>query len=431
MRLLILCYEFPPLGGGGSKVVDGLTGQLSNLGHEIHLVTTRFGDSPSFEKRGNLSIWRVDSLRRRSDRSNVLELASYVVAALFKARDLLQSNRYDVCHAHFIFPDGIVAWLLRRFMNQNFVVTAHGSDVPGYNPHRFVWAHRLLRPLWRRVSNAADCIVCPSEFLQDLLKRNDLACKTTVIPNGFDPARFSRPAPKKKAILCVTRLFERKGVQYLIEAVRDLNLPYELHIVGDGPYRAKLEKLAKSSRMPILFHGWVDNDSAEMERLFTSSEIFVLASEAENFPVSLLEAMSAGLAIVTCSSTGSADVVGDAALLVPCKDAVALRQSIVTLASDDILRARIGRQARKRLEDNFSWTSVTERHLRLYQNISARSPTPIAKNAGQYCSAAKVGEVRGPQCAFQQDGPLSQILPGAQSQPLLRPVDAHFKKPAE
>ena len=127
----MLCYEFPPLGGGGSKVVEGLSAQLSDLGHEIHLVTTRFGDCPAYEEQGNVSIWRVGSLRRRLDRSNVLELASYVVVALVRAMLLLRRNRYDICHAHFIFPDGIVAWFLRLFMNQNFVVTAHGSDVPG------------------------------------------------------------------------------------------------------------------------------------------------------------------------------------------------------------------------------------------------------------------------------------------------------------
>jgi glycosyltransferase involved in cell wall biosynthesis len=426
MRVLILCYEFPPLGGGGSKVVQGLSDQLASMGHEVHIVTTRFGDSPSYEERDNLAIWRVGSLRRRLDRSNMLELGSYVVAALFRATLLLKRNRYDICHAHFIFPDGVVAWLLRLFAKQNFVITAHGSDVPGYNPHRFVWAHRLLSPLWHRVSQAADCIVCPSEFLEGLLNRHSPESTTAVIPNGFDPERFSKPAERKKRILCVTRLFERKGVQYLIEAVRDQELPYELHIVGDGPYREELEALAENSRTPIQFHGWVDNNAPEMEQLFTGSEIFVLASEAENFPVSLLEAMSAGLAIVTCSDTGSADVVGDTALLVPSKDAGALRQALLRLTGDNDLRVALAKKARKRLEDNFSWISVAGRHLRLYRKYAMQPQLSAPEVAG-----TGLGDTRELPNFIQQSGPQRRFYPANQSQPAGEQDYVHIEKLAK
>ncbi len=383
MRILILSFELPPLGGGGGKVVDGLSKELASLGYDIDIVTSRFDDLPAVESNGRISIWRVRCWRRRVDRSNVFELAAYLLPSFFRALRLIRRHRYDACHVHFMFPDGVIAWLLRALVNQPFVITAHGSDVPGYNPDRFKLLHRLLLPAWRRVALCADRIICPSAYLQSLVKSVDRRCSTIIIPNGFHPSRFSAEFGKKKQILCVTRLFERKGVQYLIEAVRELESQFDLHIVGDGPYRQELERLARGSRTPIQFHGWLDNGSPETKQLLDSSQIFVLASEAENFPVSLLEAMSAGLAIVTTSGTGCQDVVGDAAMLVPPRDSHRLGEALSELISDEAFRRELGERARQRLASRFSWNAVAQQHVALYRQFpswrSARTLGPPAK----------------------------------------------------
>jgi glycosyltransferase involved in cell wall biosynthesis len=367
----MLSYEFPPLGGGGSKVVDGLSAALAERGHHIDLVTTRFGDLQAFQSDGQISIWRISSWRSKLDRSNAFELATYALGAFLRTLALVRSRKYDVCHAHFIFPDGLIAWIVRLLTGQRFMITAHGSDVPGYNPDRFKIMHRILRPIWRRVVCAADCIVCPSESLESLLRSQHDTGVTAVIPNGFEPTRFAGDFAKSPFILCVTRLFRRKGVQHLIAAAQDIDPTFELHIVGDGPYREDLQQLAGDSKTTIRFHGWIDNDAPELEKLFGTASIFVLASEAENFPVSLLEAMSAGLAIVTIEGTGSADVVGEAGILVPPGDVQALRAALVRLIDDEALRSRLGTLARHRLADSFSWSRVAQLYLDLYHKYPA------------------------------------------------------------
>jgi glycosyltransferase involved in cell wall biosynthesis len=108
-----------------------------------------------------------------------------------------------------------------------------------------------------------------------------------------------------------------------------------------------------------------------MEQLLGSSEIFVLASEAENFPICLLEAMSAGLAIVTTSGTGCQDVVGDAAILVPPRDSRRLAKALSRLISDEAFRHELGQRARRRLAARFSWDAVAQHHIDLYQRIPA------------------------------------------------------------
>ena len=110
-------------------------------------------------------------------------------------------------------------------------------------------------------------------------------------------------------------MFKRKGIQHFFNAVEGLSLDYEIHIVGDGPYLDELKGMAKVLTTPIIFHGFLKNKSKEFVNLMESSRIFVFPSESENFPVVLLEAMDAGMGIITTKDTGCEEVVGNAALL--------------------------------------------------------------------------------------------------------------------
>jgi glycosyltransferase involved in cell wall biosynthesis len=117
----------------------------------------------------------------------------------------------------------------------------------------------------------------------------------------------------------------------------------------------------------VRFTGWLDNASPELRELYETSSVFVFPSEAENFPVVLLEAMAAGLAIVTSDATGCAEVVGDAAVLVPPRDAGAIKAALRRLFEDDARRCELGRAARARLEANYSWLAVAQRYVEVYE----------------------------------------------------------------
>lgn len=389
LRILTLCYEFPPLGGGGSKVAHGLAASLAGQGHEVDLVTTRYADHAPRETVDGIRVERVPAWRRRADRSNALELATYVLPCFWRARRLCGDRPPDVVHAHFIFPDGVACWLLKLWSGRRYIITAHGSDVPGYNPDRFQLAHSLLGPLWRRVVANADAIICPSPWLRDLLREKSAGAKLLVIPNGFDPSRFARPAetgdgPREHSdeILCVSRLMERKGLQHLLRAVGRLKRRPKVRIVGVGAYEPELRAIAGELGLDVVFHGWVDNDDPALAELFARAGIFVLPSSTENFPVSLLEAMSAGLAIVTTAKSGCEDVVGDAAILTPYGDIEAITTALERLVDDADLRRTLGDRARQRLLDRFAWPAVTREYLRAYERYPSEPHRPRTAAAG-------------------------------------------------
>jgi glycosyltransferase involved in cell wall biosynthesis len=366
MRILSLCYEFPPLGGGGSKVVAGLTRQLAALGHTLDLVTMGYRGLPRKESIGRLTIYRVPCLRRSRSMSTPPELASYLCTAVPLALRLVRQNRYDINHTHFIFPDGLAALAVKKRTGLPYVITAHGSDVPNFNPNRFTRMHRMLAPVWRRVVAEANCIISPSRHLSALIHRSAGDARIQQIPNGIDPGQYRPDRARTRRILVVSRLFERKGVQHLLRALDGLELDHEVEIVGTGPYLPTLKSMAAQLDAPVQFRGWLDGASPELRELYETSSIFVFTSEAENFPMVLLEAMAAGAAIITTRGGGCQEVVGDAALLVEPRDQAGLRDALVRLMGDPELCRRLGAAARARMEQEFGWPAVAQQYLRVY-----------------------------------------------------------------
>lgn len=362
----MLSYEFPPLGGGGAKVVYGLTKELVSLGHEVDIVTMGFRDLPRHERSNGVNIYRIPCLRTRESICSTAEMVSYALSAIPVALRLIRSRHYNINHTHFIFPDGLVSYLLKKISKLPYVITAHGSDVPGYNPDRFKLEHKILSPIWKKIVAHADHLVCLSETLKSLVNKHYSGNNVSVIPNAIDLDRFEPFKKKYKRILIVTRMFERKGIQHFLKAVNGLELDHDINIVGDGPYLQTLKQMVDGQGEKIKFWGWLDHSSNELRRLYETSSIFVLPSESENFPVVLLEAMAAGLAIITTKNTGCQEVVGNSALLVEPGSPVAIREALESLIRHPDLCSDLGKSARKRLGDNFTWNVVASRYVEQY-----------------------------------------------------------------
>lgn len=372
LKILKLSYEFPPVGGGGSKVAYGLSSSLVDLGHSVDMVTMAYDGLPTRESVDGIEVYRIPCMRKAIDRCHPHEMASYLVRAIPELRRLARSKAYDLVHCHFILPDGLLGIWLQKKLGLPLVVTAHGSDVPGYNPDRFQLWHKLIAPFWRKHVRMIDSIVCPSQYLEGLINDGEPGATTVTIPNGFDVDKLNPDRPRKESILILTRMLERKGVQDVLRALAEPGVEYEINIVGTGAYLDQLKKLDADLGTQATFHGWLDNDSEELRDLLETASIFVFPSHAENFPLVLLEAMAAGIAIITTDQTGCKEVVGDAAIKVAPGNPGAIRSAIDKLIGDQALREQLGKDARARLEQNFSWKSVAESYLETYRNVIAQ-----------------------------------------------------------
>jgi len=371
MRILTHSYEFPPLGGGGAKVVYGLSTRLVQMGHEVDLVTMNFQGLKETESVEGINVHRVPCFRAKESVCHSPEMLSYILAAIPRTYRLVKEKGFDLNHTHFIFPDGVVSYVIKKLTGLPYIITIHGSDVPGYNPDRFAYQHKFLGPLWQRVVQSASQIVSPSNTLKSLLHRHCSTAPVVTIPNGLLPNKFSPDVEKTNRILVVSRMFARKGIQYFLQALATLQNDNirEVNIVGDGPHLAILKHMARTLGVQAKFWGHLDNTSPELKHLYETSQIFVFPSEAENFPIVLLEAMGAGLAIITTQGTGCAEVVGETGMLVPPKNVNAIRKNLIQLMNEPELCKRLGMAAQKRFEKSFTWDVVTKQYEEIYERF--------------------------------------------------------------
>lgn len=364
MKLLILTIEYPPLGGGASPVIHAINKEFVAMGHEVTVITMAHKHTANRETIDGIEIYRIHSFRVHKHISYLWEHLAFVVAARRFLKKLLAKESFDFCFTHFLVPTGILARWLQRSYGIPYAITAHGSDIPGFNPDRFYHTHRFTPPLIRSIMNHSHRIISPSTYLIALMQGLEgvPSEKIVHIPNGIDTAYF-KPGIKKPIILATGRLLERKGFQHLIEAVADEPLPLEIHICGDGPMKKSLQDQAQHSQTPIKFHGWLDNRSEAYRILLAEASIFCLVSARENASIALLEALASGCAVITSNVSGCPESVGDAGICITPGDVQALKAAIRRLLTDTDYRTHLRNTGRQRAIERFAWPSIATAYL--------------------------------------------------------------------
>ena len=197
MKILVLNYEYPPIGGGASPVAADLSRHLAVRGHEVCVVTMAYKDLPKHEIVDGVEVHRVKCLRTKAFVCYPWEQMTYLIAARLFLRKHLKTHAYDVVHSHFIFPTGLLGvWLKKRY-GLPFVSTAHGSDVEGYNQNRFRFLHKMLRKPWKKICAEASCVTAPSPFLQELIWKADQTVRCEIVPNGINTNTY-RQGPRNR-----------------------------------------------------------------------------------------------------------------------------------------------------------------------------------------------------------------------------------------
>lgn len=222
---------------------------------------------------------------------------------------LKRMKYYDVVHAHWLIPQGII----QSFFKKPYIVTGHGADVTSLNVS-------VIKKLKEKCMKNASGITAVSSHLKSEMEK--LGGKNIVIqPMGCHTDKFSAKYCKdnyfnqngKKVILFVGRLAEKKGVQYLIEAME--NIDAKLVIVGKGPLEDALKKQAEKYKEKILFMGPKTHE--ELKIIYASADLFVAPSvtakdgDVEGFGLVILEAMASGLPVVASKSGGIVDLIED------------------------------------------------------------------------------------------------------------------------
>lgn len=369
-RILLINYEFPPLGGGAANATDNTARELVALGHAVLVLTSAFDGLPTLERRADgVEIRRIPTLRRRRDRSSILEMLVFLASSLLMAPWAALRWRPDATVAYFGLPCGPAAWMVKALFGVPYLVSLRGGDVPGFQYDGISLYHRLAGPvigwLWHRSAG----VVANSEGLAGLARRFTPDLPIAIIPNGVDATRFTPPSQREATgadltLLFVGRVVRQKGLDVLLDALAALPLSLRdrlsLTIVGDGPARSELQERAARLGLTerVLFRGWLGRDA--LPDAYRTADLFVFPSRDEGMPNVVLEAMAAGLPVVATRIAGNQDLVvdGETGLMLEVDDTAALTTALARLIGDVDLRHRLGAEGRRRVVERFSWRAV-------------------------------------------------------------------------
>lgn len=317
MKILILNYEYPPLGGGAGSITKSHARALAASGHQVTVVTgserEEYYEELEIE---NLIIVRLSSLRKHAFRSGMREKLDW----MFKAKTFVQNPLcadFDICMAHFSLPGGAAALALKRKHGVPYGVISHGQDIPWFYPKQMFFYHLLTAPFIKLILNHADKLWVQSRIMQENAQRflGRQKHKIEVIPNGCDATAIRDPKPAPGGtirLLFAGRLTQQKRPDKLIKVAQLLSkkgVNFKLTIAGDGILRNSLEKETRRLNLTgkVHFAGLIPRKN--MPELYARHDILLAPSEAEGMSISILEALFAGMYIITTPVSGNEELI--------------------------------------------------------------------------------------------------------------------------
>jgi len=234
---------------------------------------------------------------------------------------------------------------------------------------------RTWRPPYRWIEGLvlrrADGAHAPNADVPAILRGKGMRGPTEVIPLGVDVQRFAKAAPlelpeiRRPRIGFVGRLEPVKGLDVLLDAVAQLRTPASLVIVGDGSLGGHLHQRAHV--LPSVSYDQVPSLLKALDVLVLPS-VTILPLHREQFGRVLVEAMAAGVPVIGSSSGAIPEVIGDAGLVVPERDAAALANAIERVLTDAQLRAQLIDRGHQRASSHFAWSVVAEQTVALFRS---------------------------------------------------------------
>lgn len=359
--------------GGASIYIMHMARALAAVGHGVHVIVAGEGHFANLLAQTELS-WSSIPAAGRAMGASTAWRGTRLVPKLREELDRLKPTLVSAQGAQ----AGMFVRALRSHLDCPIVYTPHGwSFMPGAGAKNQIGG-RLVEWIFR---GRADATIAVSEYEASIGRRARAVDprKLHVIHNGIpdlspDPgARAARPNGEVVQFVSVARFERQKNHTALVEAAHRIrHLSYRIALFGEGELEAgvreHVSQLALDDRFD--FMGTTD----DIATVLTNADAFVLSSRWESFPLSILEAMSAGCAIIATDVGGVSEAIDDGrnGLLVAPDDFDALATAMRRVVEDAGLRARLGGAARADFESNFQLKSMTEPTIALYRHLEGR-----------------------------------------------------------
>jgi glycosyltransferase involved in cell wall biosynthesis len=226
----------------------------------------------------------------------------------------------------------------------------------------------LIKNIEKFAYKSADAAVTTSQGSFNYVEQNYHPRKQSLITNYVETEVFKPLNRTKKpgSICFIGSLYQAKNPVALLEALK--GLPYYIDIIGSGPMSSQLQEFAANNGVKVNFLGNIPNH--ELPEILNQHEMFILPSLWEGMPKTLLEAMACGLPVIGTRVSGIQEVIDDGENGILCNtDSASIKQAITRLMEDEELKKRLGENARKTIEEDYSLTKLVDKELELYTKL--------------------------------------------------------------
>ena len=362
-------YAYPRPGGANAHIRETYS-RLTDLGHDVRIITAPWGDDPPAKDVIQIGQAMAVPFNGSIGRVTLSVRLEWLISRM------LERERFDIIHHHEPFVPFLSFQILDSAKCPN-VATFHAFGGFSFS----YWAGRIVLD---RYMNKLDERIAVSSAARHFVSTY-FPGDYRIIPNGVDVEFYAnaKPFPEfrdgKTNILFVGRLEPRKGAMYLLEAYAKVKRAFpntRLVICNGGPQLGKMRRFIHDRGLQdVFFAGRVDD--IDKARFYKTADIFCAPSTGqESFGIVLLEAMAAGCAVVASDIHGYKRVVqrNQSGLLVEPRDPDALAAALERLIRDPELRQRLGEAGARRAPE-FDWTHVTAELVNVYQGVIQRQAT--------------------------------------------------------
>jgi glycosyltransferase involved in cell wall biosynthesis len=381
MKILVINYEYPPIGGGGGFVTRDIIEDIAGKGHEVTVITSHYKGLAKRETVNGVNVIRVPVIfRNKLEVANMPSMFCYLPASTFHGLFKFNQKTFDVINTHFAVPSGPAGYVLSRVFKWPNVLSIHGGDI--FDPSKSSSPHNT--PVFSNIVTAmlksADRVVAQSNDT----KRNaytyyKINRPVEVIPLGIKKPMFERKRrsdfdlKEDEIVFCtIGRLVKRKNIDDICSVLSRLKNDYSFKflIIGDGPERGHLEALKVKLNLDnhVRFLGNVTDE--EKFQILELSDFYLSTAQHEGFGLVFLEAMECGLPIVCYDRGGQNDflISGKTGYLVELGNKDTFRSRIVELINNAELKASM-REYNRRLIQNYYISACAERYISLFNDV--------------------------------------------------------------
>lgn len=372
MKIGIVCY---PTYGGSGVVATELGKALASRGHQVHFITS--------SQPVRLDIFANNIYYHEVSISSypLFKYQPYEIALTSKLVDVVKHEGLDLLHVHYAIPHASAAYMAKQILlsegiNVPIITTLHGTDIT------LVGKDPSFEPVITFSINNSDAVTTVSHSLkEDTLKHFKVTKEIDVIHNfvcnkKYEPkieeCKKKTFAPNGEKILMHISNFRKvKRIEDILRSFEIINntIPSKLILIGDGPERYSLEELARKLKINknVYFLGKVK----EVESALCVADLFMMASEQESFGLSALEAMAAGVPVVSTNTGGLPEVnfAGETGLLNDVGDYKKMAENAIEILKDESVYNQYVTNSLKQAKD-FDIENILPHYLSLYQRVA-------------------------------------------------------------